>query len=648
MAHCRPGRLERLHFAACMATMALTSALVFSPPGQPWAQPFLLMPVVAWAAFRFTWCGVAAALPIMLAIAAVGINPYSMRITDHIDAAIILAQALAVTVAFGVGMAHVVSARQRNAARQRDLIETVDLGIFMARDLDGTIRFWSKGAERLYGWTSEEAVGQISHTLLKTIHPVPLAEIEAKVVNEGEWTGDLQHTTKDGRRLTVFARKVRRNRPNGRVVTLLEILHDVTEERRDQAILAEMNRTLEHRIEAAVAEREHAQVRVRYRHHMQALGEIAAGVAHEFNNILQAVCGALEIIASHPGDEDRVERFSKIAADAAGRGSIITSRLLGFAGRAPIRAERIEPALVLDALGDVLAHTLGGKVTVNVLLEPGLPSIVVDKAELETALINLATNARDAMPEGGSLMLSAASEIVPAWDTDAGLAAGHYLRLAVRDEGTGMDATTLARAAEPFYTTKPIGSGTGLGLSMVKGFAEQSGGCIAIESELGKGTTVTMWLPASEACTPSTRPSPAPLAIAAEAGIRVLLVDDELMVRETLAAGLSEFGFSVLIADGGTLALAMLDGGEPIDVLVTDYAMPGMDGLTLIREARERRPTLPALILTGYIQSINSETTDRGLASVFSVLRKPISVAELANSIAAVLTLSRNGHDSPP
>jgi CheY-like chemotaxis protein len=221
------------------------------------------------------------------------------------------------------------------------------------------------------------------------------------------------------------------------------------------------------------------------------------------------------------------------------------------------------------------------------------------------------------------------------------------LRIAVRDEGTGMDAVTLARAAEPFFTTKPIGSGTGLGLSMVKGFAEQSGGCIAIESEFGKGTTVTMWLPASETCVPATRPGARPIATAPEPGIRVLLVDDELMVRETLAVGLSEAGFSVLIADGGPIALALLDGGEAVDVLVTDYAMPGMDGLTLIREARERRPSLPALILTGYIQSISSETTDRGLASVFSVLRKPISVAELSASIEAVLTLSRNGHDSP-
>jgi CheY-like chemotaxis protein len=271
---------------------------------------------------------------------------------------------------------------------------------------------------------------------------------------------------------------------------------------------------------------------------------------------------------------------------------------------------------------------------------------MVDKSELETALISLMTNARDAMPEGGTVTLSARMDIIGTEGHRlAALDAGRYVRIAVSDSGNGMDAATLARAAEPFFTTKPTGSSTGLGLSMAKGFAGQSGGGLTIESAPGRGTIVTMWLPVTDEIgqKPELRPVARLTTPDGKSMPRVLLVDNEEMVRESLAAGLEDAGLSVLVAQSGTEALALLDAGEPIDVLVSDYAMPGMDGLTLIRQAQERRRDLPSVIMTGYIEVLGTKAADKSRDSGLSVLRKPIGAAGLASSIADILvTRERN------
>jgi PAS domain S-box-containing protein len=634
MAVARCGWLKQLHFPVCLATMGLVSALVFSAGAQPWMQPYCLMPPLAWAAVKFTWRGTLPALAIMLAAAIIGTNPYAMRITDPSFAGFVLAQAITISAGFGLALAFVISTQRRTAARLLDLMATVNLGIFITRELKGKILFWSQGAERLYGWTAAEAVGCISHDLLQTVHPIPLAEIEQAVITKGEWTGDLRHVTKDGRHLIVAARKVRRDLSNGHIITLLEVLQDVTVERADQAALADLNHTLEQRIEAEIAVREEAQKRIKHAQHMHALGKISAGVAHEFNNILQAVVGGLSVILARPDDAGRVAHIGRIVLTATDRGSVITSRLLGFAGRAVFRVERVEPALMLDALREVLAHTLGGLVTVRLDLGPFLPALVIDKAELQTALINLATNARDAMPDGGTITISAQIDVAP-----PGLPAGRYLRFSVRDSGVGMDAATIRRAVEPFFTTKPFGAGTGLGLSMVKGFAEQSGGALAIESAPGAGTTVTFWLPLAEPVEPPALPRVLPRTAVTEdkVGARVLLVDDEAMVRDVLMIGMEDAGLVVLTAASGAEALALLDAGEPVDVLVSDYAMPGMDGVALIRQVRERRPDLPCMILTGYVESVHA-TTGPALDGALTVLRKPVDARRLASSINAALT----------
>ncbi|WP_237217045.1 response regulator, partial [Falsiroseomonas oryziterrae] len=342
-----------------------------------------------------------------------------------------------------------------------------------------------------------------------------------------------------------------------------------------------------------------------------------------------------------PQDAEQVARLAGMVLEAAERGASVARRLLAFARQGELRAADVDAAALLSDLQEVLGHTLGADIEVRTEVAPGLPSLRADKGQLETVLLNLATNARDAMDDdggGGVLTLSAQHEVVDASGHPAGLAPGEYLRLAVADTGAGMDAATLARATEPFFTTKPPGKGTGLGLAMARGFAEQSGGALAIESAPGLGTTVTLWLPRGDGL-----PQQVPVAEDMEASAArppcALIVDDEPLVREILAAELAERGWDVRQAPGGEAALELLQDEAP-DVLITDLAMPGMNGLALIRAARRLRPGLPAVLLTGLVG--DGAAAEAALAEAlrngpFALLRKPIDAAALAARAAALL-----------
>jgi PAS domain S-box-containing protein len=488
-----------LHLAACLGITALTAALVFTPYLQPYIQPYYLLPPLAWAAMRFAWGGTAAATGIIALAATWGVNPFGLRVNDPLVADFLLQQGLLVAGGFGIVLAFAMSQQQQALERLREVMATLDLGVFMNRELAGKILYWSRGAELLYGWTADEAVGRISHELLQTKHPIPLAAIEKIIDEQGEWRGDLRHITKGGQLLIVAAHKFRRLRKNGLIPVLLEALTDVTAERRDQEALAELNRSLETRVEREVAARAKAVERMRQAAHFQALGRIASGVAHEFNNILQVIIGSVTLIEADAENAVRVRRMAVLAHDAADRGAIVTSRLLGFARKSPFRLEPIDLVATLTALADVLTLTLGNSgsnsITFAINLAPTLPTPSLDRTELQVALLNLATNARDAMPQGGVLTITAAGVVFAGEDNPEHLPPGRYVAIAIADTGTGMDEATLERAAEPFFTTKDIGKGTGLGLSMVKGFTEQSGGAMTLASTPGRGTVVTLWLP---------------------------------------------------------------------------------------------------------------------------------------------------------
>jgi DNA-binding response OmpR family regulator/signal transduction histidine kinase len=396
------------------------------------------------------------------------------------------------------------------------------------------------------------------------------------------------------------------------------------------------------RLEQETAERARAEAALAQARKMEALGQLAGGIAHDFNNVLQAVAGAARLIRRRPDEPEVVGRLAAMAIDAAERGAAVTRRLLAFARRGELRAATLELGPMLRELREVLRHGLGPGIEIGLDLpaDGSLPGIFVDKGQLETVLVNLAANARDALPEGqGRIVVSARAEqvAVPPGQYPAALAPGGYVCIAVRDSGTGMDAATLARSAEPFFTTKPQGKGTGLGLSMAKGFAEQSGGAFEIDSTLGQGTTVTLWLPqaAPEVVAPLPGPGVEPASRAVgQRPIRLLVVDDEAMVRGAIVAELAERGYQVTEAAGGVHALALLDAAGECDVLVTDLAMPEIDGLALLREVRRRRPGMPVVLLTGHAGE-GARLADAG--GGFVLLRKPVTPEDLMASIAALL-----------
>jgi PAS domain S-box-containing protein len=392
----------------------------------------------------------------------------------------------------------------------------------------------------------------------------------------------------------------------------------------------------EQRLRAEVAAREAAQARAADAERMQALGRLAGGIAHDFNNVLQTVQEAASLIEGSPAKAETVALYARMIGKAADRGISVTRRLLAFARHGELRADIVEVRPLLENLSEMLRFTLGAGIRIDLDTAAGLPPLLADKGQIETVLINLATNARDAMPAGGVLTLTAAAETVGAPGRHpAGLAPATYVRLSVTDTGAGMDPATLARVTEPFFTTKAAGIGTGLGLAMVKGFAEQSGGGLALASTPGEGTVVTLWLPAAPA---DARPSVTPAGSAARiASARLLLVDDDALVRETLLAQLEDQGFIVAGAEDGAAALALLDAGIEVDALVTDLSMPHMDGISLIGTARLRRPGLPAILLTGTPPPEPGTTEDHGVPPPFLVVHKPIRAAQLAERLADVL-----------
>jgi signal transduction histidine kinase/CheY-like chemotaxis protein len=427
-----------------------------------------------------------------------------------------------------------------------------------------------------------------------------------------------------------------RTRPNGSVLEvrtqglpdggIIRTFTDVSDRKRNEAALVA------------------AQSRAAHAERMQALGQLAGGIAHDFNNILQAVQGGATLIDKRAADVNSVRRFTRMILDATERGTSITRRLLAFARRGELRAEPVGPADLLAGLRDVLSHTLGSGIVIDVQLEPGLPPLLADKGQLETALVNLATNGRDAMPGGGTLTLVAAADMVEDNSRHpAELRPGAYVRLSIADTGTGMDAATLGRVLEPFFSTKPAGQGTGLGLSMAKGFAEQSGGGLTIESSQGHGTTVYLWLPVVSHGDAAAKPSEPALVGRDDASKRVLLIDDEAMIRETLGASLEEFGYVVSVAADGAEALELLRSPVVVDILVTDLSMPGIDGLALIEQAQLHRPGLPAVLLTGYAGHGAQLPLGGSVNGPFSLIHKPVTAAELADRIEAMFAMTLEG-----
>ena len=368
---------------------------------------------------------------------------------------------------------------------------------------------------------------------------------------------------------------------------------------------------------------------------LEAVGQLTGGVAHDFNNLLTAIMGALELISRRPTEADRVLRLAASATKAAERGAQLVRQLLSFARRQSLNPEVLDPNAVLTELHTLISRTLGDAIALSFELAPDAPAIRVDAAELQAALLNLANNARDAMPGGGALTLATRPfDLGPdRADVFPELEPGRYLALSAADTGEGMDRATLARAFEPFFTTKPVGKGTGLGLSQVYGFAKSAGGLVAIESEPGAGAIITLYLPAEAGPAGAAAARPEPGAAGAVAGVKVLLVEDDADVLQATREGLVELGFEVVPAADAAEALALLEQDVQVDLLFADIAMPGgISGVELAARARRLRPGLKVLLTSGY-----SEAALDLAADAPPLLAKPYQHDDLARRLLEIL-----------
>src|ERR1700736_2974032 len=367
--------------------------------------------------------------------------------------------------------------------------------------------------------------------------------------------------------------------------------------------LQRFNEQLELRIKERTRERETALAQLFEAQKMDTIGQLTGGVAHDFNNLLMAVLGSLSLLEKRLPEDPRSHRLLQNAVQGAHRGAALTQRLLAFSRRQELEPEAVDVLLLVSGMRELLERALGHGVELRTQFEGTLPAALVDANQLELALLNVALNARDAMPNGGTLMISANHHAQIADATDASLPPGDYLRITIADNGIGMDEMTLAKATEPFFTTKGPGKGTGLGLSMVHGLAAQSGGLLRINSAPSAGTTIELWLPmATTAALPAANDVPA-LTPAPHVGpCTVLIVDDDLLVMTGISAMIEDLGHTPIEAHSGAEALAKLALDTEIDLVITDHAMPAMTGLQLARHVRETYPGLPVILATGYAE----------------------------------------------
>jgi PAS domain S-box-containing protein len=416
------------------------------------------------------------------------------------------------------------------------------------------------------------------------------------------------------------------------ITDIVEARETLTRSREElEQLVAERTRSLaaaNDQLTAEMAERHRTEEALRQSQKLEAIGQLTSGVAHDFNNLLTGVVGNLELLEGRLRSAESLRRL-RSAREAAERGARLTHQLLAFS-----RKQRLEPMpldlnrLVSEA-SDMLFRTIGATVRIETILTEDLWPALVDPTQIELVLLNLAINARDAMPNGGRLTIRTAN--VDRSDTPPYLTYGDYVLISVTDTGEGMTPEVLSKAIEPFFTTKEIGKGSGLGLSMVHGVATQSGGGLHLDSSVGCGTTVSVYLPRARSTSAARRKRENRSAPVRSRAV-ILVVDDNADVREVAVSSLESLGYRMLAAENGPAALDVLGRSEPIDLLLVDMAMPGMNGVELIKRARERRPSLRAMLVTGY-----ADTTAFSPAQGDLVLQKPYRLDRLAASVAEAL-----------
>jgi signal transduction histidine kinase len=396
--------------------------------------------------------------------------------------------------------------------------------------------------------------------------------------------------------------------------------------------LQRFNEQLELRIKERTRERETALAQLFEAQKMDTIGQLTGGVAHDFNNLLMAVLGSLSLLEKRLPDDPRSHRLLQNAVQGAQRGAALTQRLLAFSRRQELKPEAVDVPQLVNGMRELLERALGHGVELRTQFQSSLPAALVDANQLELALLNVALNARDAMPNGGTLTISATKE-TQTIDAETILEPGDYVRVTIADNGVGMDKVTLARATEPFFTTKGPGKGTGLGLSMVHGLAAQSGGLLQIDSEPNVGTTLELWLPMAKTAAVTAANDVQTLDPTTQVGAcRILIVDDDLLVMTGTSAMIEDLGHTALEAHSGAEALDKLASGIEVDVVITDHAMPSMTGLQLARFIQEKYSGLPVILATGYAE-LPGDPMSLGILR----LAKPCTQYDIAAAIQSAL-----------
>ena len=506
-------------------------------------------------------------------------------------------------------------ALRRSEEQFRLLVQGVtDYAIYLL-DTEGRITSWNAGAQRIKGYRPEEIIGQHFsrfYTDEDRAADAPKKALETSL-REGRFEKEGWRVRKDGERFwaNIIIDPIRND--DGNLIGFAKVTRDITERRNAQIEL------------------ERAREALFQSQKMDAIGQLTGGVAHDFNNLLMAIISSLEIVGKRIPDDPKIGSFLDNAMQAAQRGTALTQRMLAFARRQELETGPVDVLALVRGMSDLLKRALGPSIPIELRFPLTLPQARADANQLEMALLNLAVNARDAMPNGGPITIEAREDRIVE-KTDA-LSPGRYVCLSVIDAGEGMDDVTMARAVEPFFTTKGVGKGTGLGLPMVHGLAAQFGGRFVLKSKLGEGTTAEIWLPVAEASAKAEELGATPHEPEPEATrpLAVLAVDDDALVLMNTAAMLQDLGHDVIEAASGAEALERLRAGAAVDLIITDQAMPRMTGAQLIRAVRTERPQLPVILATGY-----AELPEDMDATVLR-LAKPFRQKDLKAAIASAV-----------
>jgi len=531
--------------------------------------------------------------------------------------------------------------RERQNARYDAVVNSAPDAI-LTLDSQGVIQLANPAAAREFGYALRELVGLEMTTLLNV--PETWNEIWTSVLAGNVMHRSLEVTAKrkDGSVSFLEVSAARWQSDTRTFVTV--ILRDVNERRAAEEALRHLNQTLEERVEERTQELLRAEDQLRQAQKMEAVGQLTGGIAHDFNNLLAGIVGSLDLMQTRiaQGRTEQIERYAKAAMSSAQRAAALTHRLLAFARRQPLDPKPVNANQLIASMEDLLRRTIGPLHALEIVTAGGLWTTLCDSNQLESAVLNLAINARDAMPDGGKLTIETANAFL---DDAYGavhhdVVPGQYVAICITDTGMGIPPDLIERVFEPFFTTKPIGQGTGLGLSMVYGFAKQSEGHVKIYSEVGKGTTIRIYLPRHRGAAQEEQSHPSLIEVPrAETGETVLVVEDEPVIRNLIVEVLQDLGYRALEAPDGPAGLKILQSRQHIDLLVTDVGLPGINGRQLADAARETRPRLRVLFITGYAE--NATLANGFLDPGMEMITKPFAIEVLASRIRAIIQGTR-------